>query len=333
MNLPSDGGTRAGIALLVVGYSASVAALARIRPVLRQRRWRWFWVLVAGLSCLIAGWASPGPTGAGHGERGRADRPAGGLGLEGQGPPVTPGGAYGADLAAAHHESFGHIARGAAAETVLAVGRAPGGLVVDLGSGSGILARLLTDAGFDVLGVDISPDMVSLAEAEAPAATFVCAPLLDVDLPRCVAVTAVGEVLNYDFDPRHGLGALDEVFARVAAALRTRGCVRLRRGRPGTGRHDQTYQVFHATRATPACSPGATRARPGPLSSGGSPCSAGSSVIPTGAPTSPTCSICTRRTTWRVGSGRAGFNVRRVDRYGAAALPHGLHGFVATRPG
>ena len=28
---------------------------------------------------------------------------------------------------------------------------------------------------------------------------------------------------------------------------------------------------------------------------------------------------------------QAGFDVRRVDRYGGFAMPHGLHGFVATR--
>ncbi len=244
---------------------------------------------------------------------------------------MTPGGAYGADLAAAHHESFGHIARGAAA-TVLAVGRAPGGLVVDLGSGSGILARLLTDAGFDVLGVDISPDMVSLAEAEAPAATFVCAPLLDVDLPRCVAVTAVGEVLNYDFDPRHGLGVLDEVFARVAAALVPGGVFVFDVAGPGRAGPDQTYQVFRDEGDSS-------------LFSRGDEGEAGATLVRRITLFRRIVGDTYRRTDeshllhlyppddveGRLG--RAGFDVRRVDRYGAAALPHGLHGFVATRPG
>lgn len=57
MNLPDDTASRVGVALLVVGYPTSVAVLVRILPVLRQRRQRWFGVLVAGLTCLTAGWA------------------------------------------------------------------------------------------------------------------------------------------------------------------------------------------------------------------------------------------------------------------------------------
>ena len=80
--------------------------------------------------------------------------------------------------------------------------------MVDLGSGSGILARLVTDAGFDVLGFDISDDMVRLASAHAPRPGSSEAPLLDADIPPCVAVTAVGEILNYAFDPRTDLDRL-----------------------------------------------------------------------------------------------------------------------------
>ena len=98
-----------------------------------------------------------------------------------------------------------------------------GGLVVDLGSGSGILARLLSAAGYQVLGFDVSEDMVRLATRTAPEARFVRAPLLDADIPPCVAVTAIGEVLNYSFDPRTGLDQLGPLFRRVAASLRPGG--------------------------------------------------------------------------------------------------------------
>ena len=242
---------------------------------------------------------------------------------------MTSDGAYGADLAVAHHEGFGFIARGAAA-TVLEAGLPPGGLVVDLGSGSGILARLLTDAGFDVLGVDISSHMVRLAEAEAPAATFVCAPLLDVDLPTCVAVTAVGEILNYGFDPRHRLDALDDLFDRVAAALVPGGLFLFDVAGPGRAGPDRTYQTFYDHDDST-------------LFSRADEDAAGTTLV--------------RRITLfhRIGETyrrtdeshmlhlyppndvedrlrRAGFAVRRVDGYGDAALPPGLHGFVATRP-
>lgn len=117
-----------------------------------------------------------------------------------------------------------------------------GGLVVDLGSGSGILARILTDAGYDVLGVDMSDDMVRLAARHAPAARFVRAPLLDVDIPPCAAVTAVGEVLNYAFDPRTGLDHLLPLFRRVAGALLPGGVLLFDVAGPGragpTGRRE-----------------------------------------------------------------------------------------------
>ena len=41
------------------------------------------------------------------------------------------------------------------------------GLVVDLGCGSGLLARELLDAGYGVLGIDISEAMVELARKPA----------------------------------------------------------------------------------------------------------------------------------------------------------------------
>jgi hypothetical protein len=66
--------------------------------------------------------------------------------------------AYGRDLAYAHDAGFGHFARGAAPELLRRLRDAglDGGLVVDLGCGSGIWARALLDAGFEVLGVDVS---------------------------------------------------------------------------------------------------------------------------------------------------------------------------------
>ncbi len=135
--------------------------------------------------------------------------------------------AYGADLAWAHHEGFGDLARRAAGTLVDAL-RGAGltrGLVVDLGSGSGILARILTDAGYDVVGVDISDDMVRLAARHAPRARFVRAPLLDFDIPPCVALTAIGEVLNYAFDPRTGRDHLAALFRRMSASLQPGGIV------------------------------------------------------------------------------------------------------------
>ena len=106
---------------------------------------------------------------------------------------------YGADLAHVHDDGFGGFARDAAPGLLRLLARAGirDGLVVDLGCGSGIWAEILLDAGYDVLGIDASADLLRIAQRRAPAARFVHASLDDAALPSCRAVTALGEVLSY----------------------------------------------------------------------------------------------------------------------------------------
>ena len=84
------------------------------------------------------------------------------------------------------------------------------GLVVDIGCGSGIWAHTLTRAGFDVLGIDASPSMIALARENAPNARFLTGAFESVTIPSCLAITAIGEVLNY--------GTLDGVRTFIANA-------------------------------------------------------------------------------------------------------------------
>ena len=153
---------------------------------------------------------------------------------------------YGADQAAIHHEAFGDLAAQAAAH-LLRVLDAAGlheGTLVDLGCGSGILARIVSEAGYDVRGVDISEDMIALARANAPRATFVQGSLLDAEIPHAVAVTAIGEPLNYATDPRAGLDEVERLAARVRAALDPRGAFLFDVATPG--RHGvEVVQKFH----------------------------------------------------------------------------------------
>ncbi len=93
------------------------------------------------------------------------------------------------------------------------------GLVVDLGCGSGLLARELIDAGYRVLGIDISEAMIEIACRRVPEAEFRVASLFEAEIPPCAAVTAVSEVLNYLFDPENENEGLAHVFARVHGAL------------------------------------------------------------------------------------------------------------------
>ncbi|HYK03078.1 MAG TPA: class I SAM-dependent methyltransferase [Thermoanaerobaculia bacterium] len=89
------------------------------------------------------------------------------------------------------------------------------GLLLDVGCGTGVLARELTLAGFDVLGFDASPAMIELARSTAPEARFEVASFETAELPSCDAIVAMGEVLSY--------GDIRTFIPRAAAALRRDG--------------------------------------------------------------------------------------------------------------
>jgi SAM-dependent methyltransferase len=132
---------------------------------------------------------------------------------------------YREDLAHIHDSGHGDFARQSAPGIIGALRKRgiDSGLVVDLGCGSGIFAAELLTAGYDVLGIDISPAMLDIARKRAPDARFACASFLDVELPPCSAAVAMGEVLGYRFDRRNGLASLTTLFSRVFRSLRTGG--------------------------------------------------------------------------------------------------------------
>jgi SAM-dependent methyltransferase len=138
-------------------------------------------------------------------------------------PPLEDSGLfYGADLAYVHDRAFGHLARAGGMSLIRFLEREgfDAGLVVELGSGSGITARLLTEQGYEVLGVEVSSDLVEIARQRAPAARFENVSLLDAELPSCVAVAAIGECFNYAFASDD---ELPQVFIRVHDALEPGG--------------------------------------------------------------------------------------------------------------
>jgi SAM-dependent methyltransferase len=101
--------------------------------------------------------------------------------------------------------------------------------VADLGCGTGTLARLLTDEGYQVEGLDLSPEMVARARAKVPEARFEVGDAADPGLDHA----AYDVVLS-----RHVLWALPDpeaAFSRWVDLLRPGGVVVLVEGRWQTG--------------------------------------------------------------------------------------------------
>jgi SAM-dependent methyltransferase len=128
---------------------------------------------------------------------------------------------YKEDLAYIHDVGFADYALGSAPGILEILDRngIRGGLVVDLGCGSGLWAGELTQAGYRVLGIDISGQMIEIARERAPEAEFQVASVFEAELPACSAVTSVGEVLNYLFDPNNDRQALTQLFRNIYGAL------------------------------------------------------------------------------------------------------------------
>lgn len=128
---------------------------------------------------------------------------------------------YREDLAYIHDAGYGAPARGASLVLLEALKGAglDSGRVVDLGCGGGLLAEALAGAGYEVVGIDLSPHLIDLARRRVPGATFRVGSLWAADLPPCVAVSAIGECVNYLFDDAGTGTRLADLFQRVARAL------------------------------------------------------------------------------------------------------------------
>lgn len=129
-------------------------------------------------------------------------------------------GDYRSDLAWIHHVGFSAFATSAAPGVLQIFARrgVTSGTIVEAGCGSGVLARELTGAGFDVVAFDSSPAMIALARQTAPAARFQVGTLGEAAMPPCDAIIAMGEVVNYA-----GLPAFANFVHDAEAALRAGG--------------------------------------------------------------------------------------------------------------
>lgn len=132
---------------------------------------------------------------------------------------------YQENLAYIHDQGFGDYAR-QSADGILTILHSQGinaGSIVELGCGSGILTQALIEANYSVLGIDISPSMIAIAQQKVPQAQFEINSFFKADIPPCNAVISVGECLNYLFDREHEDNALATLFERIYRALATGG--------------------------------------------------------------------------------------------------------------
>jgi len=143
--------------------------------------------------------------------------------------------AYREDLAYIHDVAFGHLAKNAAQVLLDALpqsGRHKG-QVIDLCCGSGLLAKELTAAGYEVLGIDISEALLGMARERVPSARFRQESIWKTELPPCVAVAAIGECFNYLFDEYNTEQALYELLRRIHEALDPGGLLLFDVAEPG----------------------------------------------------------------------------------------------------
>lgn len=129
---------------------------------------------------------------------------------------------YGDALALAHHRGFGFHADRCAPGILALLGpvRERGGLVLELGCGSGLLTRHLVDAGHQVIATDASPAMLRLARGHVPGAAEIRRLTLPGDpLPAADAIVSVGHALSYLPDE----AAVHQALTAAASALRPGG--------------------------------------------------------------------------------------------------------------
>ena len=95
-----------------------------------------------------------------------------------------------------------------------------GGLVVEIGCGSGLLTKHLVAAGHRVIATDASPAMLDLAREVAPGAEEIRRLTLPDDpIPQADAIVSVGHALSYLPDAT----AVERAIVAMGAALRPGG--------------------------------------------------------------------------------------------------------------
>ncbi|WP_426563492.1 class I SAM-dependent methyltransferase [Angustibacter sp. McL0619] len=91
---------------------------------------------------------------------------------------------------------------------------AGGGPVADVGCGPGYITGYLHDAGVDVFGIDLSPEMIAIARRDYPELRFEVGTMTDLDLAddSVVGILAFWSVIHV---PDHAVPGVFDEFRRV----------------------------------------------------------------------------------------------------------------------
>lgn len=152
---------------------------------------------------------------------------------------------YENDLAKIHEEGFKMFSQYAYKEAIKWIGSKHNNVITDLGCGPGDFLELFSDGDNILIGVDISPKMIELAETKIPKARLEVASVYDVAIEDSSLITAIGEVLNYIRDSENDV-SLVTLFEKIYSRLLPTGIfmfdVMLE-----SDELDRTYQIFHDT--------------------------------------------------------------------------------------
>lgn len=93
--------------------------------------------------------------------------------------------------------------------------------VTDLGCGTGVITNYLASKGLNVTGVDLSPDMLSIASSgdETGTVSWICADITGYDGPSCGCFISTMDTIGHITDCK----ALSDMFATVSRLLEDGG--------------------------------------------------------------------------------------------------------------
>ena len=99
--------------------------------------------------------------------------------------------------------------------------KAEGKTVTDLGCGTGVITNFLASKGFEVTGVDLSPDMLAIASSgdETGTVSWICADITSYEGPSCGCFISTMDTIGHITDK----DSLAKMFASVAELLEEGG--------------------------------------------------------------------------------------------------------------